>query len=88
MGLRALVGRALMGQALPLWAPLRPNGPGPHGSPWALLGRALVGHPGIYMYIYIRRIRRADRPNGVLDPGSEGPISDLPIFLCAISFSL
>ena len=39
------------------------------------------------IHIYIC-IRRADRPNGVLDPGSEGPISDLPIFLCAMSFSL
>ena len=27
------------------------------------------------------------RPIGVLDPGSEGYRSDLPIFLCAVSFS-
>ena len=46
------------------------------------------------MYEYSMRsmlhalIRRADRPNGVSDPGSEGHISDLAIFLCAISFSL
>ena len=48
------------------------------------------------MYVYIHMIcmyistdvRRADRPTGVLDPWSEGHISDLPIDLCATSFSL
>jgi len=41
-----------------------------------------------HLHITSIDIRQADGPNGVLDPGSEGPISDLAIFLCAISFSL
>ena len=52
----ALVGWALVGSlgplpARPLWVPLVPYDPGPCGSPWALMRRALIALL-VYIYIY------------------------------------
>ena len=40
-----------------------------------------------YIYTYMYTYSTGQWANGVLTPGSEGPVADPTIFLCAMSFS-